>query len=63
MDQANPAPEWADLGAATSSLMVEFNQALSGATPPTEVSSGEADETIPDAFRAELEAAAGEVNS
>jgi hypothetical protein len=60
----NPAQarKWADLNEATSSLGVEFNQALSGATPPTPVSSNEADETIPDAFRTELEAAAGEVN-
>lgn len=62
MDQASAQPMWADLGEAESSLLVEFNQALSSMDPPTPVSSGEQDSVIPDVFRQELEAAADEVN-
>ena len=62
MDQASAEPMWADLGAAESSLLVEFNQALASNDPPTPVSSGEQDSIIPDVFRQELEAAADEVN-
>lgn len=57
-----PVPVWATLAAADSSLRVEFNQALATVDPPTAVASGRADATIPDAFIAELEAAATQVN-
>ena len=59
---AMASPMWATLEEATSSLVVEFNTAMSGDMPPNTVDSMLEAPVIPDAFREELDAAVAEIN-